>query len=249
MSTKSLYAKSDFFSCGVKGCALASVDLTDAEGLRELLRAIKNAKEETLDYAALENRVLVNFEHKYLTDGEEAQAGLLAGDALVFLDGQAGCVLVNVRKYELRSISEPPTAGVIKGPREGFIENLKSNLSMLERKLRTPDLEIERLKVGRRTTTDVAIVSIRGIADRNVVDEVKRRLERIDIDGVLDSHYLQMYIEPRPYSVFNQVGTCEKPDIAAAKLLEGRVAVLCDGYAHSDYRAVHQLEDHAVERD
>lgn len=229
MSTKSLYAKSDFFSCGVKGCALASVDLTDAEGLRELLRAIKNAKEETLDYAALENRVLVNFEHKYLTDGEEAQAGLLAGDALVFLDGQDGCVLVNVRKYELRSISEPPTSGVIKGPREGFIENLKSNLSMLERKLRTPDLEIERLKVGRRTTTDVAIVSIRGIADPNVIDEAKRRLRRIDIDGVLDSHYLQMYLEPRPYSVFNQVGTCEKPDIAAAKLLEGRVAILCDG--------------------
>lgn len=229
MSTASLFAKSDFFSCGVRGTVLANVDLTDGEAVRALLRAIKESNEEKLDYAVLENRTLTNFEHKRLDDDDEAQTGLLAGDALVFIEGEEGCVSVNVRKYETRSISEPPTSGVVKGPREGFIENLKTNLSLLERKLRTPDLRVERIKVGRVTSTDVAVVSIRGIADDRIVGEIKSRIKKIDIDGVLDVHYLQTYLETHPYSIFNQAGTCEKPDVAAAKLLEGRVAVLCDG--------------------
>lgn len=229
MSTVSLFAKSDFFSCGVKGTVLAAVDLTDPEALRELLRAIKNAGAETLDYAYLENETLVNFEHKRLDDGREAETNLLSGDALVFIDGEDGCICVNVRKYETRAVAEPPTSGVIKGPREGFNENIKTNLSLIERKLRTPNLQIERMKIGRTTSTDVAIVSIKGIAEERIVKEIKARLAKIDIDGVLDTHYLQTYLEPRPYSIFNQAGTCEKPDVAAAKLLEGRVAVLCDG--------------------
>ena len=229
MSTGSLFAKSDFFSCGVKGCVLANIDLTDPEALRELLRAIKRSKYEQLDYANLENKALVNFEHTRMDDGEKAEANLLSGDALVFIDGEPGCVCVNVRKYETRAVAEPPTSGVVKGPREGFIESIKTNLSLIERKLRTPDLQIERLKIGRVTATDVAIVSIKGIAEPRIVNEIKAKLQKIDIDGVLDTHYLQMYLEPRPYSIFNQAGTCEKPDVAAAKLLEGRVAVLCDG--------------------
>ncbi len=229
MSTKSLYAKSDFSSCGVSGTALASVDLTDSEGLRDMLRALKTADVSDLDYDSLMSKVLVNFEHKFIDDGTEAVQGLMGGDALVFLDKLDGCVLVNVRKYETRSIAEPPTGGVTKGPREGFIENMKSNLSMIERKLRTTELKIEHMTIGRRTSTDIAIVSIDGIADPEVIERIKKRLKAIDIDGVLDTHYLQSYLEPRPYSIFNQIGTSEKPDIIASKLLEGRVAVLCDG--------------------
>lgn len=229
MSTESLYAKSDFFSCGKHGCVVASVDLTDSEGLRDMMQSLKSSRVEAGDYETLQREVLVNFEHEILTDEAEAMQGLLSGDALLFLEGCEGCLSINVRKYEIRAIAEPPTSGVTKGPREGFIENIKTNLSLVERKLRTPKLHIERLKIGKYTSTDVAIVSIDGIADAHVVDEVKSRLQRIDIDGILDVHYLQMFLEPRPYSVFNQVGTCEKPDIVAAKLLEGRVAVLCDG--------------------
>lgn len=229
---------------------LANIDLTDPDALRALLRAIHNADEKTLDYAALENRALVNFEHKLTLDGKEAETNLLSGDALVFLDGQEGCIVVNVRKYETRSITEPPTSGIIKGPREGFIESLKTNLSLIERKLRTPDLQIERLKIGRVTSTDVAIVSIKGVADKRIVAEIKERLQRIDIDGVLDTHYLQLYLEPHPYSIFNQAGTCEKPDVAAAKLLEGRVAILCDGspivltLPYMVFEAVQSAEDY-----
>lgn len=227
MSSASLYAKSEFVAKNARGCVIANVDLTDPEALRELLRALKST--DGSDLAAAEERALVNFEHKRLTDMADAVSGLLSGDAMVFMEGEADCVLVNVRKYETRAVAEPPTSGVIKGPREGFIESIKTNLSLLERKLRTPKLKVERLKIGRSTSTDVAVVYVDGIADAHVAEEILARLKKIDIDGIIDAHYLQSYLEPRPYSIFAQAGTCEKPDIAAAKLLEGRVAVLCDG--------------------
>lgn len=229
MSTKSLFAKNDFFCCGVHGEVLAATDLTDSEGLRDMIDAIKRADGEEMNYDILMRTVLVPLEFQKIDDEAEAIKNLLSGDALVFLDGEEGCVSVNMRKYEIRTITEPPTSGVTQGPREGFIENIKTNMSLIERKLRTPKLKIERMKIGRHTSTEVAVVSIEGIADEKIVESVIRKLKKIDIDGVLDSHYLQNYVEPRPYSIFNQVGTCEKPDICAAKLLEGRVAILCDG--------------------
>ncbi len=229
MSSPSLYSKSDFEVCGKRGCVLANVDLSNADQLIECIKSIRLAETAKLDYKVLQEKVLANFEHSFVTDGAEAEDLLLSGDGLIFLDGEDGCVRVAVRKYEIRSVSEPPTEGIIKGPREGFIESIKTNLSLLERKLKTTALKVERLKIGRSTHTDVAVVSLDGIADKTVTEKIKTRLQSIDIDGVIDTHYLQMYLEPRPYSVFNQAGACEKPDIVAAKLLEGRVAVFMDG--------------------
>lgn len=229
MATRSLYVRTDFYSCGKHGCILGTTDLSDHIAITECIKSLREADVPVLDYDSLQTCVLTNFERTFVDDDNEAEQYLLAGDALIYLDGESGCVRIAVRKYETRSVTEPPTEGIVKGPREGFVESIKTNLSLLERKLRTPDLCIERLKIGRRTMTDVAIVSLRGIADPAVAEEVKRKLSGIDIDGIIDSQYLQTYLEPRPYSVFNQSGSCEKPDIVAAKLLEGRVAIFCDG--------------------
>ena len=229
MATRSLYVRTDFVFGGKRGCVLGTTDLTDHNALLECIRSIREAKTERADYDTLRTRVLTNFERTYVESETEAEEYLLAGDGLIFLDGEKGCVRLAVRKYEARAVAEPPTEGIVKGPREGFVESIKTNLSLIERKLRTPDLTVERMKIGRRTMTDVAVVSLRGVVDPRVTEGITKRLREIDIDGVIDSQYLQTYLEPRPYSIFNQSGTCEKPDIAAAKLLEGRAAVLCDG--------------------
>ncbi len=229
MAARSLYVRTDFEAGGRRGCLLATTDLSDHNALLECLRALREAGKKITGYDVLQTKVLTTFERTFVETEEEALGYLLSGDGLIFLDGEPGCIRLAVRKYETRAVSEPPTEGIVKGPREGFVENIKTNLSMIERKLRTPDLKVERLKIGRRTMTDAAIVSIRGVADPRVEEEIKRRLGEIDTDGIIDSQYLQSYLEPRRYSVFNQSGTCEKPDIVAAKLLEGRVAVLCDG--------------------
>ena len=229
VSTPSFFAVSEFTFGETKGKTVASVDLTDASALRAILFAVKNAKVSRPNYDSLEKCALINYEFKRIEKESEALDGLLAGDAILALDGQDGLMLINARKYETWAVAEPPTSGVIKGPREGFIESIKTNLSLVERKLKTEKLKVERLKIGRRTKTDVAIVSVDGIAEEKVISEIRKKLTAIDIDGIIDAHYVQTYLEPRPYSIFNQIGSCEKPDIVVAKILEGRVAVFVDG--------------------
>ena len=168
-------------------------------------------------------------ESRVSSDTAEAIDALLDGDAVLFFDAVEGYILLNVRKYDKRSVDEPPLSTVTYGPREGFIEDLKTNLCLLERRIRSPRLAIEKLKIGSVTKTDVAVAYINGIASRELVKRVMRRLESVEADGVMDVQYLQPYLEERPYSVFNQVGRAEKPDIVAAKLLEGRIAVFVNG--------------------
>lgn len=128
-----------------------------------------------------------------------------------------------------RAITEPPTSSVLRGPREGFTENLRTNITQIRRRLQTPKLRIRHLFVGKYTHTDVAIVHIGGVADRALVAAVRERIEQMDCDGVLDVNYLVEHLEQNNTSLFQQTGILEKPDQAAAKLLEGRVLVMVNG--------------------
>lgn len=154
---------------------------------------------------------------------------ILAGEAALFIDGYQTALIVGTKGWEARSVTEPQTAAVIRGPREGFVESLRTNTSLLRRKIKNPDFVLEAVTLGQQTSTDVCLAYIRGIANEKIVTETKRRLQRIDTDAILESGYLEQFIEDNPYSLFSTIGSSEKPDIIAAKLLEGRVAILCDG--------------------
>jgi spore germination protein KA len=117
----------------------------------------------------------------------------------------------------------------MQGPREGFVEDVKTNLSLVKRKLRTTHLTVKRFTLGRLTSTHIAVVYIEKVAAKEVVDNIVSRISKIDVDGVLDVNYVKEYLEPNPSSVFPQSAVTEKPDVAAAKLLEGRVAIIVDG--------------------
>jgi len=164
-----------------------------------------------------------------VTTLEDAAGQLLAGRAVVFLQGSTAALAVTVRGWAARAVEEPGTESVIRGPREGFTEDLRTNLALLRRRIRSPLLRVQYLTLGRRTNTQVAVVFVEGVALPSTVAEVKRRIGGIDIDSVLESGYIEQYIEDAPLSPFASVANSEKPDVVAAKLLEGRVAVLVDG--------------------
>ena len=128
-----------------------------------------------------------------------------------------------------RGINEPPTGNVIKGPREGFIEDFDTNVQLLKRRLKTKDLKLTELTVGRLTQTRVAVIHIDSVADLEIVDKVTQRIRDIDIDGIVDSHYVAQFLQDEKVKLFKQVGSDEKPDIITAKLLEGRIAVMVEG--------------------
>lgn len=151
------------------------------------------------------------------------------GDVAFIVEDDDTAYILSMRKPEKRSVTEPPTSSVLKGPREGFIEELKTNLSLIRRRLKTPDLAVKFFQVGRYSTTTVAVLHVNGIADKRIVDEISEKISRIDIDGVIDSAYVLSFIQSKKNSFFLQAGTTEKPDVAEAKLLEGRIVILVDG--------------------
>lgn len=159
---------------------------------------------------------------------EKAEAGIVDGDTALYIEGLEP-IVINTRKYDTRAVAEPPSETVTRGPREGFIEDIKTNLSLLARRLRTDKMRVERLKAGRYSGTNIAVVYLDGVADKRIVNKILDRIRRLDTDGVEDSFYIQSVLEEHPYSLFSQIGVTEKPDIAAAKILEGRVAVVVDG--------------------
>ncbi len=154
---------------------------------------------------------------------------VLAGNPVLLWEGMDEGIVVGTKKVFVRAIAEPSTDVAVKGPREGFIEDVKINTSLVRRRLKTGELRIENLEVGRRSKTVVALCYLEGTSVQKTVEEVRKKLGEIDIDVVPDSSYLTHFLASRPYSLVKQVGTTEKPDIFCAKIAEGRVGLLVDG--------------------
>ncbi|SDH89585.1 spore germination protein [Desulfosporosinus hippei] len=153
----------------------------------------------------------------------------MAGNSILLVDGCPEALLIMTADWKSRSVDEPKTESVVRGSREGFVENLLTNTTLLRRKIKNPDLVLESMKIGQRTRTNVCIAYIKGIVNPSLIDEIKRRLNNIQTDSILESGYIEQFIEDAPFSIFATVGNTEKPDSVAAKILEGRAAIFVDG--------------------
>lgn len=151
----------------------------------------------------------------------------LNGYCIVFAGEK--CFAVDARTTLGRSIAEPPTSMVMRGPREGFVEDVKVNVTLLKKRLKTECFKTVSVNVGQYTNTSVCVCYLEGIADKSVVDSVVQRLKNVKIDGVLDASYLARYLDTNRTMLFRRVGMTEKPDVAVGKMLEGRIAVIADG--------------------
>jgi spore germination protein KA len=154
---------------------------------------------------------------------------IMRGGTAIAVSGLKDLMLLDTVKVEKRSISQPDTEKVIRGPREGFIEQLSTNVSLLRYRLPTTDFKIKMMQIGHVTKSRVAVCYLKGIVNEDLVREVERRLSNIDIDGVLDVGYLEQYIEDNHYSPFPQTQNTERTDKAVANMLEGRVIIMVDG--------------------
>ena len=154
---------------------------------------------------------------------------LMTGDTILLVDGEASVLVIATRSVEYRSISEPETESAVRAPREGFVEGLRVNITMLRRRLRNPNLIVKRFTIGERSDTDIAVIYFRGIANTQLVCEVERRLKKINIDAPAGIGVVEGLIEDYPYSVFPTMVTTERPDKVASGLMEGKVGIIMDG--------------------
>lgn len=181
----------------------------------------------TCEYVA--KNVLFANEVSVTADLTNMLRSILYGDTVLLVDGNRTALTINTKGWRTRGISEPDSERVLQGPREGFDEAAMLNLAMIRRKLLTPDLCIELMRIGRRSDTIVFVCYLGSLVNQNMLKELKRRLNKIDIDGILDSNYITENIRDSKHSLLKTVGSTERPDIVAARLLEGRIALVVDG--------------------
>jgi spore germination protein KA len=165
----------------------------------------------------------------FLNTWDDLFSSLMAGDTLVLVDGKTKALSACTKGGEKRPISESTTQMVVRGPKGAFTESIATNTSMLRRIIKTPDLWMESFKVGRVTKTDVTLMYIHGIANDQVIEEVRQRLNKIDIDSILESGYIEQLIEDQTMTPFPTVFNTERPDVVAGNLFEGRIAIFVDG--------------------
>ena len=168
-------------------------------------------------------------ELKQAENFEDSQKEILDGNSLLLIDGIALGFIVGAKLLPNRAVIEPPTDVAVKGPREGFIEDVKTNMALVRKRLKTPDLRFEVLRVGKRSDTAVALCWLEGTTNSEAKEEIKKKIQEIRIDNIPDSSYIAALISPRKHSLFRTVGTTEKPDVFTAKIAEGRVGILVDG--------------------
>ncbi|MFD2629595.1 spore germination protein [Oceanobacillus kapialis] len=154
---------------------------------------------------------------------------LLSGKSIVYVDGVAEALMLGTEKWESRSIEEPVSESVIRGPREGFIENLQTNMVLIRRHIRDPNLRFETSEVGRRSKKKLVVCYMEGIVNPDIVKEVNRRLSSIDMDSAMESGYIEQWIEDSYLSPFPQMDNTERPDKVASSVLQGKVGILLDG--------------------
>lgn len=151
------------------------------------------------------------------------------GDTVLFAEGSARAAILNTKQFLLRSVAEPDNEKTLSGPREGFTESLMQNVSQIRKRARTQDLKIKTFFLGRRTQTTACLCYFDSLVNKDVLKEVFSRLEKVDIDGVLDTNYINELIRDQRYTPFRSTNYTERPDVVIGKLLEGRIAIFLDG--------------------
>ncbi|CAM3278009.1 spore germination protein [Paenibacillus lupini] len=165
-------------------------------------------------------------------DTEMLYHHLFSGHAILLLNRGSLCYSIGMYAAKGREVADSIGETVIRGPKEAFTETIRINTALIRRKIKNPNLWLENRQIGKITKTDVSIMYINGIVNDSIVQEVRDRLDQIDIDGILESQYIEELIQDDIYTPFPTMYNTERPDVIAAELLEGKVAILVDGTPH-----------------
>ncbi|MDD3840267.1 MAG: spore germination protein [Clostridia bacterium] len=179
-------------------------------------------------YELLEKKSMTVSDIEETHDMQKTVDAVLSGDTVLLLDGYDKAFIIASKGWPTRGVSQPETEAVIRGSRDGFTETIRVNTVLVRRRIRDTNFKVKSMSIGQRSKTDIAILYIDDIVDKQVLNEVENRLSDISIDGVLESGYIEQFIEDNWLSPFPQIQNTERPDSVAAAVLEGRVAILID---------------------
>ncbi|MDA8212068.1 MAG: spore germination protein [Clostridia bacterium] len=163
-------------------------------------------------------------------DMDKVITGVLAGKVAVVVEGEQSIIIVEARSYPSRSPEEPDLEKVVRGSRDGFTETIIVNSALIRRRIRDPKLRMAMVSTGRRSKSDICISYIEDVADPLLVKEIKERIQSVEIDGIpmAEKSIEELITKDNPWNPFPQVRYTERPDVAAAHLLEGHILIMVD---------------------
>jgi spore germination protein KA len=167
--------------------------------------------------------------YEFVSKEHDAIWYVLSGYVLVFVEGVNHALSLKIFDIKFRDISEPTTQTIIRGPKDGFTESMETNVSLIRRRIKNPHLRFESRLVGKDTQTTVVIGYIDGITSNELVEEVRKRIKKIDTSFILDSGNIDEFITDKSFTVFPLINNTERPDSACANLLEGKIVIIVDG--------------------
>ncbi|MCT8139434.1 spore germination protein [Anaerobacillus sp. CMMVII] len=168
-------------------------------------------------------------QHTFRQSQQKVIEDIINGHAILFLDSMDQTLSIKVQKIEQRAIEEPSTQTIVRGPKEGFNENIETNLSLIRRKIKNPGLRFDSYTIGKETATQVYLAYIHGIINKQILDEIQTRLADVDTNALLDSGVLEEFLEDKTLTPFPLMYNTERPDTIAAHLLSGKFALFVDG--------------------
>lgn len=197
--------------------------LGDSKSIQQfILESLSQRCEEKLKQSPLEDEFKI-IKDSSISVGEikttrkmgDVSKAILSGESVVLIDWYREAIITGTRGWEDRGVTEPSSQTIVRGPKDGFSETLRMNTALIRRRLKDGKLRIEPKNVGSITKTDIAFVYINGIADPKVVEEVHSRLDKIDIDAILESGYIEELIQDETYTPFPTIYSTERPDVMA----------------------------------
>ncbi|WP_310877332.1 spore germination protein [Priestia megaterium] len=159
----------------------------------------------------------------------EFVSAVLTGDTVILMNGSSKIFIGNTKKLQSRAVTEPTSQTVVRGPKDSFTENLRTNTSLIRARIQDSNLRLDSMKIGSVTHTDIGIMYIQGNADERIVEEIKERLKGIEVDGILESNYIEEFIRDDRTTIFPLLLNTERPDAVVGNLLEGRIAIIVQG--------------------
>ncbi|KZL89544.1 spore germination protein [Clostridium magnum] len=209
---------------------LVNKDIIDRDILTHLMLHVEedlNGIAELGDYLCKKYIAMSNTEIQ--TDINKAVEGIKRGKTVVLVEGYFNFIMIDTAQGSYRSVTDPENESSTRGPRDGFIESLETNISMLRRRIKDKNFIIENFTVGRRSQTDLVIMYIDDIVDKNLLKKIRNKITDIDISYVSSNAILEQCLEEHTYSIFPQIFYTERPDRVQAGLMEGKIAILLDG--------------------
>lgn len=207
--------------------SMADRGFIEGNVLKNLMFELKDIPSQG-SYAYVKNCGLSTADVKDATTMSDVIYNVLSGNTAVFVQESDKVMIISSKDFPSRGVDEAESEVVVRGSKESFNESLRVSTVLIRRRIRDTRLKVKQAVVGRRSKTDIALMYMEDLVRPEVLAEIRHRLERIDIDGILDSGVVEQLAEKAWYSPFPQFQTTERPDKAAASILEGRIVLVVD---------------------